>query len=309
MQIGHQDWNVVLGPKVKGTWNLHEALSESELDFFILFSSISGLIGQPGQANYAAANAFLDSFVQYRHSLNLPASVIDVGLMDGIGYVSKNKATNVNPALSTLSTSIYPLQEQDLLDAIQISIHRSHPNSRQSKSGGQYCSFGQLTIGLRSSKLLSDPSNRLTWKRDIRMGFYRHLEKTVEEARTDSNDGCLRNLLSASASEPDMLNDPANIELITMEIGRTLCGFMLWPEEDLDITQSLGSMGIDSLVGIEIRNWWRRTLGVDISVLEIMNQGTVERLGKYAVASLKEKYGRKDDARTRMDNYFAMKAP
>ncbi|KAK5996429.1 Highly reducing polyketide synthase gloL [Cladobotryum mycophilum] len=304
-QISHQDWNTVLDPKVRGTWNLHEALSGSELDFFILFSSISGLMGQPGQASYASANAFLDSFVQYRHGLGLPASVIDVGLMDGIGYVSRNMANMLNQAPSM---SIHPLQEQDLLDAIQISIQRSRPQSAEAKSGSEFRSLGQLTIGLRSSKPLSDPSNRVTWKRDIRMGLYRHLE-TVEETRVDSNDGRLRSLLNSSASEPDMLNDPANVELITMEIGRTICGFMLLPEEDLDITQSLTSMGIDSLVAIEIRNWYRRTFGVDISVLEIMNAGTVERLGKHAVGSLKEKCGPKENAQARMDDYLAMKAP
>jgi hypothetical protein len=56
-----------------------------QLNFFVLFSFMSGIIGMPGQANYAAATTFMDAFVQYRHSQHLPASVIDVGAVDGIG--------------------------------------------------------------------------------------------------------------------------------------------------------------------------------------------------------------------------------
>ncbi len=66
-----EDWNAAVDPKVKGTWNLHhESVSAAaDLDFFVLFSSISGIIGQPGQGNYASANTFLDAFAQYRMTL------------------------------------------------------------------------------------------------------------------------------------------------------------------------------------------------------------------------------------------------
>jgi hypothetical protein len=59
-----QEFHETIGCKVKGTWNLHMAsLSQpTRLDFFTLLSSVSGVIGQRGQANYAAANVFLDSF-------------------------------------------------------------------------------------------------------------------------------------------------------------------------------------------------------------------------------------------------------
>lgn len=79
------DWTAAVEPKVKGTWNLHHATMSSPVEFFLLFSSQSGLIGLWGQANYAAANTFLDAFVQYRHRKNLPASVIDIGLVGDVG--------------------------------------------------------------------------------------------------------------------------------------------------------------------------------------------------------------------------------
>lgn len=57
------DWRTASAPKVQGTWNLHNATLKADLDFFLLFRSLSGSVGQPGQANYASANTFLDAFV------------------------------------------------------------------------------------------------------------------------------------------------------------------------------------------------------------------------------------------------------
>ncbi|KAJ8130650.1 hypothetical protein O1611_g2979 [Lasiodiplodia mahajangana] len=87
------DWNAVTRPKVQGTWNLHNiTLSRQlDLDFFLLFSSLSGIMGQVGQSNYASANTFLDAFVEYRTGLGLPCTAIDLGAMEGVGYLSENQ--------------------------------------------------------------------------------------------------------------------------------------------------------------------------------------------------------------------------
>ncbi len=63
----------VLAPKVTGTWNLHRATLEDDLDFFVLSSSRSALVGAPGQTDYTAANAFLNGFAHYRQAQGLPA--------------------------------------------------------------------------------------------------------------------------------------------------------------------------------------------------------------------------------------------
>ncbi len=70
----------IFAPKVTGAWLLHQHTLDDPLDFFILYSSATAVLGAPGQSGYAAANAFLDALAHYRRQLNLPALAIDWGL-------------------------------------------------------------------------------------------------------------------------------------------------------------------------------------------------------------------------------------
>ena len=78
----------VMAPKVDGTRNLHAATSDLSLDFFVLFSSAVSVLGSPGQANYAAASAYLDAMAQWRHSLGLPCLSINWGPWGEVGLAA-----------------------------------------------------------------------------------------------------------------------------------------------------------------------------------------------------------------------------
>jgi acyl carrier protein len=78
----------VFGPKVYGSWNLHQHSRGLTLDFFVCFSSAASFIGSRGQGNYAAANYFMDSLVHYRRSLGLPGMTINWGAWDGSGMAA-----------------------------------------------------------------------------------------------------------------------------------------------------------------------------------------------------------------------------
>ena len=83
-----------IDPKVKGAWNLHNALlaEDVRLDFFTLLSSISGVGGQRAQTNYSAGNAFLDAFAAWRHAQGLPVCSVDLGIIEDVGYFTDRAA-------------------------------------------------------------------------------------------------------------------------------------------------------------------------------------------------------------------------
>ena len=78
----------VMQPKVDGTWHLHTLTQGLDLDFFVCFSSMAALLGAPGQSNYAAANAFMDSLMQQRHQAGLPGLSINWGPWREVGMAA-----------------------------------------------------------------------------------------------------------------------------------------------------------------------------------------------------------------------------
>jgi acyl carrier protein len=102
--LTQQSWErfeKVMAPKVEGALHLHELTANADLDFFIMFSSLASLLGSPGQANYASANAFLDGLAHYRQYLGLPGLTINWGPWQG-GMASRPGAAGWQRAFPTL---------------------------------------------------------------------------------------------------------------------------------------------------------------------------------------------------------------
>lgn len=240
------DWQTVVSQKVQGTWNLHNVLEkyQKKPDYFVLFSSTSGLVGQWGQANYAAGNTFLDAFVQFRRSLGLPCSAINIGVMEDVRYVSHNDYLLEH----FRSTATYTLQEQDLLESLHLMIDRSLPSTPEEFDDfSAYTSKNQLCIGLRTTLSLSFPNNRTVWKRDPRIAIYHNLSAQESQDRIKSdthrdNDEALKQFLIEANRRPAMLQTPGSAEFLAQQIGRTLfsfISFMLRDLSDIDYDVSL----------------------------------------------------------------------
>ena len=92
--LTNQTWESferVLWPKIVGAWHLHRATEDRDLDLFLLFSSLVGVMGNPGQANHAAANAFLDQLAGHRRALGLPGQAIAWGAWSDIGEAEEQR--------------------------------------------------------------------------------------------------------------------------------------------------------------------------------------------------------------------------
>ena len=82
-------WEQASRSKVESSWNLHTLLPE--LDFFILLSSVSGVVGNPGQSNYAAGCSFQDALARHRSQSGQKAISIDLGVMCNVGIVAETE--------------------------------------------------------------------------------------------------------------------------------------------------------------------------------------------------------------------------
>ena len=92
--LGNQTWEsfeTVLWPKMLGAWHLHRSTVDRDLDMFVLFSSVAGILGNPGQANHAAANAFLDQLAAHRRALGLPGQAIAWGAWSELGEAEEQR--------------------------------------------------------------------------------------------------------------------------------------------------------------------------------------------------------------------------
>ncbi|KAL2268084.1 hypothetical protein VTJ83DRAFT_2930 [Remersonia thermophila] len=321
------EWESAVGPKARGAWALHRALAGQPLDFFWLASSIVTVVDEPGQANYSAGCLFLEAFCQYRRSLGLPATVLNICPISGVGYVAENP----HARRSAKAQGICMLSESEFLDFVRFSLSSPAQAGREpAADGGRpdgvrgWKNPDQVVMGLRSASdvPLSHPDNRTNWRRDRRMGLYHNLgpaagDDAASSGRPSKANGLgsfLGALLSAdAATAAGLLRDPDKIAFLARETGRRIYELMMRPasaaaaaddhdhnrdghddgddddDGSVDIRLTLAQIGLDSLMAIELRRWLRGTFGISITVLEIVGSGTLRQLGETIAGKLAER--------------------
>lgn len=254
------EWSDVVRPRVDGTWNVHQSLidANAQLEFFIVFGSGGGHTGYYGQANYTAANTCLDAFVEHRHSLGLPASIIDLGVVGDVGYLLEQE----HLFEGFKNGGFYFLTEQQVLDAAAISVANS--------SGGPLSSF---CLGGLSEKAMNDPANRVNWKRDVRFAVSHHFHRSKDSSDSSDQGGKdgdeAERFLTLARTDPEQLRDPVTISSLAKFIATALGSLMLRPVEDFSLTENLTAIGLDSIISIELVDWIQQKFHVGLSSMEI----------------------------------------
>ena len=252
------DWTSVIQPRVEGAWNLHHC--HPQLDFFVILASLSGIVGTRGQAAYAATNTFLDSFAAFRRSQNLPASTIDIGAVEDVGYVAEAEQKR-QEVFSHLAHD--RIQENELFAMVKDAI--VHASSRTEDGG-------QVMAGL---KLV--PNKALPfWAADVRFSHsVRSMQLSGNGITNDSGAFQVgKELRQAKTTEEA---DQIVMRALIIKISK----LSMTPAEDIVPGKPLAAYGLDSLVAIEMRNWLIGELDVDIPLLELMNSSSLTALAVF----------------------------
>lgn len=280
-----EEWNGSIEPKMKGTWDLHNAtlVRNIDVDFFVLFSSTSGMFGQIGQANYAAASTYLDAFAQYRTGLGMPCSAIALGAVEDAGYLMER-----TELLSKMKSSGWlPVREEQLLDALGAVLRRPMMEELRAPSDlGPWVDRNYFLLGMTPFRSLRGPGTPSIVRKDIRLSAYHNLDFGHDSgAESGGGDSELAAFLVRARGNPSLLKSSPTVAFIASETGKRLRALLLQCDQadDVDISMSLSELGLDSMAAVEMRSWWKQTFGSNISVLERLGRGTLEALGRRAV--------------------------
>ncbi|KAF1940979.1 hypothetical protein EJ02DRAFT_512715 [Clathrospora elynae] len=241
-----------VGPKVHGTLNLHELLPR-DMDFFVMLSSLAGVMGHRGQGNYGCGNNFQDEFASFRRSQGLPALTIDIGYLLSVGFVAEHD--EYVDHVKAMGLKVMHTSDLHGLLATAIEGPSHHP--------------GQVMCGLP----FNEHDDAWYWMADARFAALRNLA-----AGSSANAGqaiSLREELTRCGT----VSEEA-VQLITEAIVQRLASLMMMPKADIDAGRPLSAYGVDSLVAVEVRNWIAREMAVECSVFDVMQNVPMTQLAQ-----------------------------
>ncbi len=250
-----QDWAKfarVLAPKVAGAWHLHQLTRALPLDFFVLYSSAAALLGSPGQANYAAANAFLDALAHRRRAEGLPALSINWGPWDEGGMAARVDERQKQRWQAQGVGAIPPDRGVELLGRLL-----GDTPAQLGVLVVDWVKFFRQFAGRAVPPVLSELTSRSG--------------PTQEKAGEES-------LLPLLEAAPPEEREELLLEHVRGQAARVL---RVPPERPLDARQSLNELGMDSLMAVELRNRLGVAVGRTLPATLLFNHPTVAQLAAF----------------------------
>lgn len=260
--------------------NLHKHLPG--LSFFLMMSSISGIVGNVSQANYNAGNTFQDALARHRTSQGQPAVAIDLGAVKGVGWIAKNGeeySSLVQKSLTRGGASAKLLDIERILRMVEAAIQeplRATPDDSQVIT----CLAPWDTLG-EDTAIKRDRRFRTLCIATSRSASGKSSSTASETAHTTS--GLLSRGLSAAGTS---VADGA--KAIVSAMVAKLSDIFSIAAEEIDIGLPLSHYGVDSLVAVELRNWLNGAAKAKVSVFDILQTPSLNEFA--ALAAEKSEY-------------------
>ncbi|KAF2240016.1 reducing type I polyketide synthase [Viridothelium virens] len=263
--MSFEDWATACEPKVQGTWNLHQLLPRG-MDFFICLSSISSIIGNGGQANYAAANTYMDEFVYHRARHQEKATTINLGWVNAEGAVAENVALKAFFENNKFFKAISIAEVHALLE------YYCDPNLSIDTASSQ-----QVITGLNIPSGDELQLRTVPW---TRRRTSRRWAQLIQDKSLGSANAIDEVELANDASlfrEAPTFEDAARV--VVEGLVRMLTKALGVPAEDVDTSKPLHALGVDSLLAIELRNFFQKELDADVAIFDIMGAADLSEVG------------------------------
>ncbi|PYI07708.1 polyketide synthase [Aspergillus sclerotiicarbonarius CBS 121057] len=258
-QMDSTAWTQSTDPKIRGTWNLHAAFLTTPLDFFVTLSSVASVIGNMGQANYAAGNAYMDALMRWRRHHDLAGHSINIGLVpdaSGTTDVAESADLRRHRYAHLAGTDILRRDIQSLFRVIVQNIVPVPP---------------QVIAGMTDT--LPRTHGAATWQFDRK---FDHRVQLV--ADDDTGVVTTSTLLKQAPSLEDALR------VVHQALQEYLARAMAAAPDSIDLELPFSALGVDSLKAAEVQNWVRREMGAELSSFEFIGSRSVRVLADKIVA-------------------------
>ncbi|KAI0438133.1 hypothetical protein F4803DRAFT_111938 [Xylaria telfairii] len=276
-QMDHTSYMAAITPKVHGALSLHKALGNAQLDFFVMTSSVSAVLGNMGQSNYSAANSFLDALARHRTANGLVATSLALPMVLDVGVVAEDDAIEA----SLMRKGLYGVSEDEMLRGIETAINTQPQQQVSEFSRLAISTHSHIVMGMEAREIGSAMASTkadntdLFWLNNAR---FCHLRAAVEadaarggsssESQAGSQEqGFATALEAAQAQGPE-----AVVAVIATHIMERMSGILMIPVDDFEEGPSLGSYGLDSMVGTEMRSWLFKEFGLDYSFQKLLSK-------------------------------------